>query len=66
VTEAEYLASLKALGLMRFKPSYEGAAIYQDRDGEFRNVPDADQLLPSERSDFIELLMGVHGYTRAH
>lgn len=66
MTESQFKAELKSLGLTPFKASYDGASLYQDRDGEFRNIPDADQLLPSERQDFIELLIGIHGYTRAN
>lgn len=62
MTIAEYYACLKAWGLTRRKASYEGASLYEDRDGQFTTIPDAESLSPEEREDFLEIVktrMGI-------
>lgn len=62
MTSDEYRACLKAFGLTPMKPSYDGATIYQGRDGLVHSIPDPEELTLSEREDFIRLLkirMGI-------
>jgi hypothetical protein len=66
VSPDEYRAQLKALGLTPAKPSYNGATLHQNRDGLFASIPDADELLPEERADFIEMLLIYGGYSRSN
>lgn len=63
MTVAEYYACLRALGLTKRKPSYEGASLYEDRDGDFTTVPDAESLSAEERVDVLDLLKARMGIT---
>lgn len=56
MTEAQYRAALKALGLSPGKPSYNGATVHMDRDGMAHSIPDPVQLSSEERDHFIALL----------
>lgn len=51
------------MGLTPIKPSYDGATLHQDRDGEARHVPDPDPLTPEKREALINLLQIRLGYT---
>lgn len=62
MTEAQYRAALKVLGLSPGKPSYNGATIYMDRDGMAHSIPDPVQLSPEERDHFIALLKTRIGF----
>ena len=59
MTIDEYKACLQAWGLTRRKPSYEGATLYEDRDGQFTTIPDPETLTAEERHDFLVYVLKV-------
>ena len=61
MTADEYRAKIKALGLTRQRPSYEGATVHADRDGIMYSVPDPEGLSPVERKDFVRVFMRLLG-----
>jgi len=56
MTADEYRAGIKALGLTPIKPSFGGATLHQDKDGEIVRVIDPDQLSESEREATYQLM----------
>ncbi len=66
MTPDEYRGKLRSFGLTRAKPSYGGAMLYQDREGQFVNIPDPETLTEREREDFLELLQAREGYSDPH
>lgn len=63
MTADEFRACVKALGLTPIKPSYNGATLHQDSEGEIHRVIDPDELSEEERRAFYELLkdrLGIH------
>ena len=61
MTAAEFRAKLRALGLTPARNTYNGGAIYQDRAGDFHNVPDPDTLTSEQREALIALFEGILG-----
>lgn len=61
MTCSEYRGKLWKLGLTPAQLTYEGGAIYRDRDGEFHNVPDPEKMTPAQRVAMIALLEGIIG-----
>ncbi len=56
MTVDDYLGLLRALGLTKRRQTYDSAAIYETRDGQFTNVPDPNDLSPEERIAMIALI----------
>lgn len=61
MTEGEYVAELKKLGMTAYSPSYQGATVYVDRNGDTHSIPDAAELSPEKRQAFIDLLKFILG-----
>lgn len=62
MTADEYRACIKALGLTPAKPSFGGATVHQDRDGQFHRVIDPDELSDVEREAVYSLLKQRMGF----
>ncbi len=56
LTSQDYRAEIRSLGMTPVRPSYQGATIYVDRDGQHHSIPDADSLSPGRRRAFLDLL----------
>lgn len=63
MTNDDYRACLKALGLTPMKPSYEGSTLHQSRDGFVMSVPDPETMNAVERESFVRLLKDRMGIT---
>lgn len=62
MTPEEYRAIVRAIGLTPAKPSYEGATLHVDREGQFTSIPDPETLKPDERAGmiaFIKARLGI-------
>lgn len=56
MTIDEYKAQVRAMGLTPRRPSYIGATIHEDRDGQMHSIPDPEGLSEEERKDMIGLI----------
>jgi len=63
MTIDEYRSCIRALGLTPIKPSYSGATLHADRDGEIHRIIDPEELSPEERLDFYNLIKRRLGFT---
>jgi hypothetical protein len=60
MTPEGYRAAIRDLGYTPHQPSVDGQTVHVNRDGQFSVIPDAQELTPIERQDFITLLMSRH------
>jgi hypothetical protein len=42
-------------------PSYEGATVHVDRNGDTHSIPDAEALTEKERELWVEFLVNIIG-----
>ena len=62
MTNDEYWAAVKALGLTPMKPSDGITQMHQDRDGHPRMVEDPDRFTSEQRADLIAALRFSLGF----
>ncbi len=56
MTEGEFKAEIKKRGLTPYMPSYEGATVHVDRNGDTHSIPNPDTLTPEQRVAFLDML----------
>lgn len=66
MTSQEYRARLRAFGLTAIRLSYDGATIYQSRDGSLCTIPDPEPLSEEEREVVLQACIFTHGLTESN